>query len=171
MHLDVFPRTPVLLLCGLFAVGMAGCDDGGEASDEGHETHGDHGDSGEMMSVCSNEDRADDFSIGMSKSGATLDVVMADADPSVPFRGDNAWTLMLTDASGMPVEQVTLEIRPWMPDHGHGTPVEAEVSDLGGGEYLVEPVNLFMAGLWEVTFSFDMVDGTSDEVMIAVCVE
>jgi hypothetical protein len=58
-----------------------------------------------------------------------------------------------------------------MPDHEHGTPIEAAASATGNpGEFEITPVNLFMSGLWQVTL--DIEEGTAtDEVVFAFCVE
>ncbi len=59
-----------------------------------------------------------------------------------------------------------------MPDHGHGTPIEAAATPTQNpGEFTVTPVNLFMAGLWEVTLDIDAGAGTTDQVVFAFCVE
>jgi hypothetical protein len=58
-----------------------------------------------------------------------------------------------------------------MPDHGHGSPVEEQVEALGGGEYRITPLNLFMAGVWEVTLEMTGADDVTDEVVFTVCVD
>lgn len=148
-------------LNALLALGA--CDDG-EANDE-------MGSDGEPASVCSDEERADDFAVNLSKTGTSHTVTLMGAEPADPIRGDNAWTVMVTDASGTPMEGLTVDAKPWMPDHGHGSAVEETVTDLGGGEYELDPLNLFMAGFWAVTLEITDADGTTDEVMIGVCVE
>lgn len=46
---------------------------------------------------CSTEDRADDFMIGMTKDGEKTRTTVMDAVPGTPVRGDNAWTLQISD--------------------------------------------------------------------------
>src|SRR5690606_7101789 len=106
------------------------------------------------------------------KRGMQFQVSIVDANPAVPIRGDNAWTLGITDEAGAPVTDVSLRIEPRMPDHGHGTPVQAEVTPLGAeGHFLVEPLNLFMAGLWEVRFDLTDAQGVEERIVFAVCVD
>lgn len=122
-------------------------------------------------SVCEAEDRVDDFAVDLTKQGELHTVRLVSAEPAEPIRGDNTWTVMVTDAAGTPMEGITVDAKPWMPDHGHGTAVEETVTDMGGGEYEIDPLNLFMAGFWEVTLEITDAEGNADEVMIGVCVE
>jgi hypothetical protein len=57
-----------------------------------------------------------------------------------------------------------------MPDHGHGTPIEAITTPVGsGGEYAVTPLNLWMPGLWRVTVTLS--DGSPvDSVEYFFCI-
>ena len=119
--------------------------------------------------ACDDETR-DDFAIGLTRTGSIVDVSVMDAMPADPIRGDNGWTLGVTDDSGG-LEGVSIVVTPWMPDHGHGTPVPAEITEMGGGDYQITPLNLYMAGLWEVTFALELGDGSTDEVMFSVCVD
>lgn len=132
---------------------------------------GNSSDDGPSESACASEDRADDFAIALSKSGDRHMVTIADASPAEPIRGDNSWTVMVTDLNGGAAPGVSVDASPWMPDHGHGTAVEETVNDLGDGEFEISPLNLFMAGYWEVTLDLADADGNPDQVMFAVCVE
>ena len=60
-----------------------------------------------------------------------------------------------------------------MPDHGHGTPTPVVVSATGEpGEYELDPVNLFMAGLWTIDLVLAMPEGDDeDTVQFAFCIE
>jgi hypothetical protein len=53
-----------------------------------------------------------------------------------------------------------------MPDHAHGSPQPVVVTEMGDGEYKLDPVNLFMAGYWEVTISAE-----DDDIVFPLCVE
>lgn len=157
------------------SVGIFGCDPDEETETAGDggtgHSHTDGGHETGAMANCEVEERDDDFMTGMIKDGDKARITIMDAVPATPIRADNAWTLMITDLADAPLEGVDVSIRPWMPDHGHGTPVEAEITDLGGGEYHFEPVNLFMAGLWEIHLELALDDASTDEIMFAVCVE
>jgi hypothetical protein len=154
--------TPGLLACE----SQTGADDPALADDgqDEHETHGD--------SSCVEEDRADEFMVGLAKSGASVTVSFVSADPAPPVRGDNTWVVAVSDASGPLADAQISEVTPFMPDHGHGTAVSAVVSATDSpGEFEIAPINLYMVGLWEVTLAIDVGDGTHDEVMFAFCVE
>ncbi|MEM6991701.1 MAG: FixH family protein [Myxococcota bacterium] len=156
-------RTAVLLAA--LPLGTA-CDGNG---DEDNADSAAAADDSSSERVCEGETR-DDFAIGLTRDGATVAVSIADAMPADPIRGDNGWVLMITQDSAA-MDDVGIKIKPWMPDHGHGTPVEAVVTPRGDGEYMLEPLNLFMPGLWEVTFELTLADGTTDEVMFSACVQ
>ena len=124
---------------------------------------------GPAEQACTNEMR-DDFAIGLQRTGTRLDVTIADAMPADPIRGDNIWSLSIANADGA-MTDVAVKVKSWMPDHGHGSPVEAVASKVSDGEYTVEPLNLFMAGLWEITLELTLADESTEEVMFSVCVE
>mgnify|MGYP001552691117 CR=1 FL=1 len=105
----------------------------------------------------------------MGKNGVFETKLMA-SDPAPPDRGNNTWTVAVSDASGPPVTGATIDVKPYMPDHGHGTPIIATVTDKGDGSYLITPVNLFMVGLWQVTLTIDQA-GKSDQVVYDFCIE
>jgi len=145
-------------------------DDHGHGETDGEE-HSEHGETHGEQANCAMEDRDDEFSVGLSKSGELLTATFVSADPAPPGMDDNTWVLALTDADGMPVEDLDIVATPWMPDHDHGTPIEVEVSATGTpGEYELSPVNLFMAGYWEVTLDVSMGDD-QDSMMFGFCVE
>ncbi len=161
------------LIFGLsLAVSLSGCDsegssgsDSGESSDAGQD------------SVCADEDRNDTFAVGLSRSGAHVTVEFMEASPAPPDRGENTWTVKVTDAGGQGLTDAELEVVPWMPDHGHGSSVIVEVQAMQTpGEYQLQPIDLFMAGLWEVRLNFTLpgeAEGETieDQVVFAFCVE
>ncbi len=175
----------LLLVLPLLAVAPLGCDsDDGDDEHSDSESHGDHDgthdsdthegethDSETGGVDCSMEDRADDYAVGLSKTGTTVSVTFVSADPAPPALDDNSWVVSVTDLGGAPIEGAEVTVTPRMPDHGHGTPVVAEVTaGTNAGEYMINPVNMFMAGLWEVTMTLDG-EGLADEVVFSFCVE
>lgn len=160
--MPILRRLP-FIAAPLLCLTLVGCD--------GDEDTGDEGNDDAASSVCAEETRTDAFAIALAKTGERHTVTVADAMPAEPIRGDNAWTVLVTDASGAAMTGLTMTAAGWMPDHGHGSPVETIVTELGDGEYEMTPLNLFMAGYWEVTVELTDADGTADEVMFAVCVE
>jgi hypothetical protein len=175
-------RCSALVLLAAFA--LLGCDSGGDdgnaehASDSSGETHGDTqhetdgtGETG-GESVCAVETRDDDFAIGLSKSGNLVRATFVSADPAPLIKGDNTWVLDFTDLEGAPLVGLTIVAIPMMPDHGHGTPINAVVTALEQpGRYEVTPVNLFMTGYWETTLDITLAGGEQDSLMFGFCVE
>ena len=141
--------------------------------EHGTETHGDDTDTDtEGQGDCASEERDDEFSIGLTKMGALTQASFVSADPAPPFKGDNTWILDISDLAGEPLEGVEIVVIPMMPDHGHGTPIEALVAATETpGRYEVTPVNLFMTGLWEITFELTLAGGEQDSLMFGFCVE
>jgi len=121
---------------------------------------------------CAAETRADTYTLGMAKSGERLQVAFVEALPAPPARGDNTWTVAISDGAGAPMVDLPIEVEPYMPDHMHGSSIPAHVSATEiAGEYLIEPVDLFMPGLWQVTLYLTLPDGTEDEVEFDFCVD
>jgi hypothetical protein len=142
----------------------SGCDR--NESDGGH-AQGEHG----ATTVDPSDDpRVDDFMPGLTKEGDAVRLTLIEAVPSELVRGDNAWTLRVSDPSGEPLDDFTIEVQPWMPDHGHGTGVPAEITHLGDGEVHFDPLRLYMNGLWEVRFTITFADGASETLVIGVWV-
>lgn len=134
---------------------------------------GTHGSSGS----CSQETRAEPYLAGLEKPGKQGSLVfrLIESQPGPPQKGDNVWTLAIKNSSGSAQPAATVSVTPFMPDHGHGSPIKAEVSELatpaGGGQYRVSPVNLFMPGLWQITVAAQTTGGASDSAVFAFCIE
>ena len=58
--------------------------------------------------------------------------------------------LYVTDKSGQTSDGLTVEVVPWMPAMGHGASVYPTVSALGAGHYVAQPLELSMAGTWQL---------------------
>lgn len=122
---------------------------------------------------CVAEDRAVPYEPGMTEEGAEGYAVVLNRSVSAPpAKGDNAWTIVVRDESGDPVDDLVVEVFPFMPDHGHGGSVQTQVrAGDASGTYILEPLNLPMAGYWEVRIDFGDGTTTLDEVMFPICVE
>ena len=145
--------APLALLALLGA--LAGC---GE-----HDDHGGHGGHGE-------EPEGDPIAVGFSVTGeGGLTAELAALEPAAPVRGDNAWTVRLK-AGDAALEGCAIVVEPYMPAHDHGTGEVAEVEALGEGQYRLEPINLFMRGLWTVDLDLDCA-GRTDRVRFEVWIE
>lgn len=136
-------------------------------SDEGHMVEPDD-------NSCDAESRADTIVAGLEKAGeGAMRVVLVEATPASPAKGDNDWRIQVFDAADNTLEGLTVGVKPWMPDHGHGANRPAVVTEIEGatGEYMLSPLNLWMPGYWEITIDLDDGDGTVDEVMFPLCIE
>jgi YtkA-like protein len=122
---------------------------------------------------CDAEERDDGYVVGLEKSGDHVRVRLLQIDPPPPARGDSRWSIEVVDLeTGVPREDFSLTVEPYMPDHLHGTAVPCEVTHDGeAGQLTLDPVNLFMPGLWEVRLHFEFVDLTLDFVQFSFCVE
>ncbi|HTM19107.1 MAG TPA: FixH family protein [Kofleriaceae bacterium] len=130
------------------------------------------GDDDTTPSQCADETRALAYVPGMAVDGAQEQfmVMLVDADPAPPAKGDNYWMIMVHAMdTGDPVDGAVLEVTPFMPDHGHGTSIVPVVTpDTEPGTYIVDPINLWMPGLWEVRIDVD--DG-ADLITFPFCIE
>ena len=158
----------------LVPLASSACDRGSEGSDEAADSVADTGTGSETSEAtgCAAEVRDDEFAIGLSKSSSLIGATFVSADPAPPIKGDNTWMIVFADPQGQPLSDLTIVVTPRMPDHGHGTPISAVVSATDvPGEYAITPVNLFMAGYWEITFDVTLAGGEQDSIMFGFCVE
>jgi hypothetical protein len=95
-----------------------------------------------------------------------------EATPTTPSVGANSWLVELDidseDAVTLTEEDIT--VTPFMPDHGHGSPSAVLVHEVEEGGLRLEPITLFMPGLWNVTLNIQG-QGLDDVITIPVCVE
>ena len=148
-------------------------DHGHHHDDHGHDHdgEGDAGDEGDA-SDCQQREGVDSYEVGLRHSGEQVHVTFVSAEPSPPALDDNRWVVAVTSHEGDPVVDAMLTVTPWMPDHSHGTPVKTEVTATETpGEYLLDPVNLLMEGLWQVTIEIELDDDIRDAVTFSFCAE
>ena len=93
---------------------------------------------------------APNITVNSKTSGMKVSLV---SSPAPPAKGNNVWTLHITNTSGAAMSGVHLGYGTLMPDHGHGSPISSPlITDQGSGNYQVNPVDLFMPGVWHVWF-------------------
>jgi hypothetical protein len=128
-------------------------------------------------SFCDSDPRVLAFTPGLlvkGKSGA-LQAKLLTIDPTRVSKGDNTWSLQLLtgDGTDKPVDGATLTVKPFMPDHGHGSAIVPLVTPAGSeGKYAITRLNLFMPGLWQITINA-AVPGTpavTDSIVYTFCV-
>jgi hypothetical protein len=137
---------PMMLPAMLFMPLVVGACSSSSASDAA--------DSGAPVDLCATDSRAQTFTAGMAEPGAsgTYSVKLASINPNPVFKGNNAWTIQVVDKSGAPVTGATITVKPFMPDHGHGSSITPQVAaGSNPGSYDVTLLNLFMPGIWTVT--------------------
>jgi hypothetical protein len=126
--------------------------------------------------ACLNETRADTFVIGLDKPGVggKLDFQLMSFMPAPPARGDNTWIVQVNTMSagvvGGPVSGASLNAVPYMPDHGHGTAIQVNITPMpAAGQYQLAPINMWMPGYWETTIHAS--NGTaSDSAVFKACI-
>jgi hypothetical protein len=91
-------------------------------------------------------------------------------DPAPPARGINTWTVQVNGSNGGALGGLQMSALPFMPDHGHGSPLNATITDEGGGTYSVTPIDFFMPGVWRTTFTFPVDGGSTDSAAFFFCI-
>ena len=77
-------------------------------------------------------------------------VELRTAPSQPPPRSGGRMDLLVKDAKGNEVDGLTLEVVPWMPAMNHGASTYPTVTPQGHGHYLAEPLELSMAGTWQM---------------------
>lgn len=156
-------RSPTVLrcLCALgLATALAACADDAPADDATYN--------------CEADDRDEPFAINLARTGAggtTFTIVSA--DPALPIRGNNAWVIDVSrDGAPVPATDGEFLVTPFMPDHRHGTGIKAiwTPDPATPGRFTVSPINLWMPGVWEVTFEETPTGGARDQVKFTFCI-
>ena len=123
--------------------------------------------------TCGTDTRGELYAPGMTQTGKDhlLTVKLLTSTPGPPIKGNNNWVITVTDTTGAPVDGLAIKVIPFMPDHGHGTPILVGVTPMGNGTYDLNPVNLFMAGLWQVSINMTTTDMHVDQSVFSFCIE
>ena len=112
----------------------------------------------------------------MKKSGAAghFDFSLVSSTPAPPAVNDNVFVVQVSDQAGNPVNG-ELSVALDMPEHGHPSPTQPDISfDDESKTFILDPMQLFMVGLWRITFSFDGSDGgtrVSDSAVFEFCID
>ncbi len=122
---------------------------------------------------CVGDPRGETFVVGITKNGKDnrLTFTLMEATPAPPSRGDNTWLVDISQA-GAPVVGAAITVKPFMPDHRHGSAIDTLVTPDPAvpGRYQLAPVNLWMPGIWEVTIAATPVSGTKDLAVFSFCI-
>ncbi len=82
-----------------------------------------------------------------------LQVALRTSPTQPPPRANAKLDVLVTDAQSKPVDGLTVTVLPWMPAMNHGSDVAPTVTPQGDGHYLAQPLELFMAGTWQLRIS------------------
>jgi hypothetical protein len=162
---------PLAIVVAMMAFGCGGgstppapVSDAGVDADDGAAT----------FAGCAGDPRGDLFAQGMIKTGfgGRLQLRLLTAQPGPPIKGVNTWTVEVDDAAGVVQPGAVIKVSTYMPDHGHSSPVAAQITaQPTAGQYQVDPLYFFMAGLWQVTLDVTTSGGVNDAAMFSFCVE
>ncbi|HEY4102502.1 MAG TPA: hypothetical protein VGM44_01380 [Polyangiaceae bacterium] len=162
-----------LALCAGCSSGSAPKSDAAAASNAG--SAGTTGPSGAVD--CTSEPGIDGYAPGLSKLGASglYDFQIVSTTPSPPALNDNTFVVRVTDANGAALAG-ELSAALDMPEHGHSSPKTPVITfDATSGNFTLDPMDLFMVGLWRFTFTFmpsaDASDGGMDTGVFELCLE
>jgi hypothetical protein len=113
---------------------------------------------------------------GSKRPGAAghFDFALVSSTPAPPALGDNLFVVQVSEADG-PVASGDLSVTLDMPQHGHQSPKQPEIRfDAESQAFVLEPMRLFMVGLWQITFGFEgLLDGapSSDSAVFEICID
>jgi hypothetical protein len=145
----------------LLAAALAAC--GGSSHDSS--------DSGTTIN-CAADPRVRPYAANMvvPSTGGTLKFMLVASTPAPPIRGVNTWTLRVNNAADQPLTGLDIAVATLMPDHGHTSSVKPAVTQNADGTYKVANLDLFMPGVWKVTFTTTPPGGARDSVDFLFCV-
>lgn len=112
----------------------------------------------------------DTYTPGMQKLGdaGRYSFSILSSSPAPPAVNNNAFVVQVTDSDDNPVKG-DLSVALDMPDHGHSSPSPDDIAfDAATGSYTLDPLDLFMVGLWRFTFSFQADSGSASDADSAV---
>jgi hypothetical protein len=124
---------------------------------------------------CSNAS-VDGFEPGLKKPGSSgqVDFTWLSSNPAPPAIDDNTFVIQVTDADGEPVEG-ELSVALDMPEHGHPSPALPDITyDPETRAFTLEPMRLFMVGLWRITYTFvpaSEPDSDGDSAVFELCID
>jgi hypothetical protein len=129
---------------------------------------GGSGDAGETVN-CQSDPRVLAYAppVTVQSQAKTMKFTLNQSSPAPPARGTDTWNIHVTDANGAALPSLTLNAKPFMPDHGHGPAVTPSVDNKGGGDYAATNLYFFMPGVWQVTFT---AQGSTDSAVFTFCV-
>jgi hypothetical protein len=122
---------------------------------------------------CTKDPRVATYAPNLSVTSASgaLDFILLSSNPAPPASETNVWLMRITNTSGVNQPDLVANVLPFMPDMGHGTSIVPSMTPNTDGTYTVQPLYLFMAGVWSITFTTVPASGPSDSAVFFFCVE
>ncbi len=159
-------------LSAFFCLAVAGC---AGNHDQAAETDAGTGPEAAVIlpALCASDARVQTFSPGMEQTGRSgmYKARLLEMAPAPAAKGDNGWTVQIVDGKGAPLDGAKLTVKPFMPDHGHGSSIVPLVTATGSeGKYTVTRLNLFMPGIWQITVNVTSSAKTTDAIVFTFCV-
>ena len=116
---------------------------------------------------------ADEYTAAMTKMGAAgkFEIMLMESNPGPPIKGENTWMIHVMDMAGAGVPGATVTVTPFMPEHGHGSPIDPVLTDEGDGMYMATPISFSMPGIWENTITANDGAGNEDSVVYTFCID
>ena len=115
------------------------------------------------------------YAAGMKKPGEAghVDFTLVSSTPAPPAVGDNQFVVQVSDESGNLLAG-DLSVALDMPEHGH-RPQPPEIAfDAESSVFSLQPMRLFMVGLWRISFGFEgVVAGVplTDAAVFEFCID
>ena len=113
---------------------------------------------------CSTEPDVDTYSAGIQKRGASglFTFQLVSSDPAPPALNGNTFVVAVEGTDGAPITG-ELDAQLDMPKHGHSTPVPPVITfDPTRNTYTLDPMYLFMVGMWRITLTAHTAASSSD---------
>ena len=99
---------------------------------------------------------ASEFGFGPRVSAGQRYAATLQPRQALRVRHLQAVPVLVTDASGRPIEGASISVTGGMPEHGHGLPTQPKVRNaLGAGVYEIEGLRFNMGGWWELKLAVD----------------
>jgi hypothetical protein len=110
---------------------------------------------------------ADPLDRVQSRGGAVIfEVRTAPTQP--PSRGATSVEYRITDEHDRPIDGLNVEVVAWMPEMAHGASARPQVVAEGDGRYVVDEVDLYMPGRWELRTSFFAGGAIDDDAVVSL---
>jgi hypothetical protein len=139
------------------------------------------------LDACTDEPNVDTYAPSLKKLGQSgaLTFELVSSTPAPPALNDNTFVVRVTGSDGTPLGGL-LTAALDMPEHGHSSPkVPVITFDAAAGTFTLDPMYLFMVGLWRITLTFQPApdagvsgaagaagaEGVSDSAVFQFCID